>query len=185
MIRKATRDDRAQAAVLIYDAIHDIANALTGETEDPKVLQQLEAFYCQEMNRLSYHNCLVKSVDNQAVGIVIAYHGKDAQQLDEPIVEHLKGKNSGCEPVIDQEADEDDFYIDTVSVNPQFSGRGFGTELLNAAVDWACQLGYSTVSLNVEENNFNARRLYERLGFEYEKEIMINNHVYAYLVKRI
>ncbi|MGN1386889.1 MAG: GNAT family N-acetyltransferase [Bacillus sp. (in: firmicutes)] len=185
MIRKATKTDREQASVLIYDAIHDIANALTGEHEDQKVLQQLGAFYCQEMNRLSYHNCLIKSVDNQAVGIVIAYHGKDAQQLDAPIAAHLQNKNPDKVPVIDQEADEDDFYIDTVSVNPQFSGRGFGTELLNAAVDLASQLGYSTVSLNVEENNQKARRLYERLGFMYKKEIMINNHVYAYLVKQI
>lgn len=185
MIRNATQNDREQAAILIYDAIHDIAHALTGEDEQQKVLQQLEVFYCQESNRLSYRNCLIKSADDQAVGIVIAYHGKEAKQLDEPILAHLQTKNPESNPVIDKEADETDFYIDTVSVNPQFSGRGFGTELLHAAIDLARRLGYSTVSLNVEENNHKARRLYERLGFMYEKEIMINNHVYAYLVKQI
>lgn len=185
MIRNATKNDCEQAAVLIYDAIHDIAHALTGELDKQNVLKQLEVFYCQEMNRLSYRNCLIKSVDDQVVGIVIVYHGKDAQQLDEPILAHLQAKNPKNNLVIDKEADETDFYIDTVSVNPQFSGRGFGTELLNAAIEKARQLGYSTVSLNVEENNQKARRLYERLGFMYKKEIMINNHVYAYLVKQI
>jgi len=185
MIRNATRDDRAQAAVLIYDAIHDIAHALTGETDKQNVLQQLEAFYCQEVNRMSYHNCLIKSVEGEVVGIVVAYHGKDAQQLDGPILAHLQEKNPESESVIDKEADEIDFYIDTVSVDPQFCGRGFGTELLQAAIEQARQQGYSTVSLNVEENNHKAHRLYERLGFAYKKEIMINGHMYYYLVKNI
>ncbi|MEK3889109.1 GNAT family N-acetyltransferase [Bacillus sp. FSL K6-3431] len=184
MIRKAEKQDYKQAAVLIYNAIHDIANALTGEHDKEKVLEQLERYFYQEGNRLSYHNCLVKTVDHGPVGIIIAYHGRDAQNLDAPIRTHVR-KSTGKEPFLNQEADVTDFYVDTLSVNPKFGGRGFGTELLQSMTNYAKVQGYPTVSLNVEETNDKARRLYERLGFSYKETIMINHHVYHYLVKTI
>ncbi|WP_019242126.1 MULTISPECIES: GNAT family N-acetyltransferase [Bacillus] len=184
-IRKATKEDRKEAAVLIYDAIHDIAHVLTGEIDKEKVLVQLEEFFCQETNRMSYHNCLVKTVDHQVVGLVIAYHGSDALQLDEPIYRHLQSKQPNVESIIDPEADEKDYYLDTLSVNPSFGGKGFGTELIKATINYSLELGYSSVSLNVEENNTKARQLYERLGFEFEKNITINHHTYAYMVKYV
>ena len=184
-IRQARKQDSTQAAVLFYAAIHDIAHALTGETENEKVLEQLERYFCQEYNRISYRNCFVKTVNEEVVGIVVAYHGKDAMSLDEPIVAHLKDKKGKRGFHIDQEADEEDYYIDTVSVNPQFSRQGFGTELLQFICQYAECSGYSSISLNVEENNSSARRLYERLGFEQKKDITINNHTFSYLVKQL
>lgn len=183
-IRNALKQDRKKAVILIYDAIHDIAYALSGENEKPKVLEQLERYFCQEVNRISYNNCLVKMVDDEPVGIVIAYHGKDAWQLDKPIRQHLKNL-TGKELALDKEADASDYYVDTVSVNPLYRGRGIGTELLQAVIVQAKDRGYSTVSLNVEEKNLKARRLYERLGFTYKKTILINNHLYDYLVKKL
>lgn len=184
-IRKAMKKDSKQAAVLMYDAIHDIADALTGETDRTKVLTQLENYFCEEVNRLSYHNCLVKTEGDEAIGIIIAYHGKDADKLDAPILSFLAEKNPEKEIVLDKEADEQDYYLDTVSVNPSFAGKGIGTDLLQAAIEAGKALGHSRVSLNVEENNQAARRLYERLGFEYEKTITINGHAYFYLVKHV
>ena len=185
MICQARKEDSKKAATLIYDAIHDIAHALTGEKEKVEVLKQLEEYFQQENNRMSYRNCFVKMVEEEVVGIVVAYHGKDAMSLDEPIVAHLKDKKGERGFHIDQEADEEDYYIDTVSVNPQFSRQGFGTELLQFICQYAECSGYSSISLNVEENNSSARRLYERLGFEQKKDITINNHTFSYLVKQL
>lgn len=184
MIRQAEKTDYKEASILIHDAIHDIAYALTGENEKRKVLEQLENYFCQESNRLSYHNCFVKVIDDKPVGIIVAYHGKDAKELDKPICKHVK-QVTGKTPSFDQEADETDFYIDTLSVNPTFGGRGFGTELLQFSIATAKAQGYPTISLNVEENNVKARKLYERLGFSYKKTIVINHHDYHYLVKKL
>ncbi len=184
-IRQAKKQDSKQAAVLIYDAIHDIAHALTGETEREKVYEQLEKYFCQEHNRISYRNCFVKTIEDEVVGLVLAYHGEDALALDEPIVRHLKENHADQEIRIDPETDKEDYYIDTVSVNAAFCGRGFGTELLQTIMQHAKGQGYPSVSLNVEENNANARRLYERLGFEKKKDILINGHVFSYLVKKL
>lgn len=183
MIRPARKEDRSQAAVLMVDAIHDIANALTGESDKTKVLEQMEKYFCEEINRLSYRNCLIKTVGEQPVGIVVAYHGKDAPALDAPILKHLE--KGGVAATLDIEADPDDYYIDTVSVSPEFGGRGFGTELLEAAIQHAVEQGYPTVSLNVEEDNVKARKLYKRLGFQRKKDIVIHHHTYAYMVKSL
>ncbi|MCM3671136.1 GNAT family N-acetyltransferase [Mesobacillus maritimus] len=181
MIRPAKKDDKRFASCLIYDAIDDIALSLTGETEKNKVLSQLGQFFCEDQNRLSYRNTLVKTVDGLPIGIAITYHGKDAYSLDEPIRQHLL-KTNGVKPNIDQEADESDFYLDTLSVNPQFGGRGYGTELLNASIQSGKELGYHTLSLNVEKSNTKARKLYERIGFTYKKTITIHQHLYDYMV---
>ncbi|MCJ8008331.1 GNAT family N-acetyltransferase [Lederbergia wuyishanensis] len=184
MIRQAQKRDYQEAAVLIYDAIHDIAHALTGEKQKENVLEQLGNYFIQEKNRLSYRNCFVKTVDDIPVGIIVAYHGKDAYELDEPIRTHIEEK-TGKEAYFDQEADETDFYLDTLSVNPQFGGKGFGTELIQSMTTYANEQGFATFSLNVEESNYKACKLYERLGFIYKKTITINHHLYHYLVKTL
>lgn len=183
-IRKAIKQDSAKAAVLIYDAIDDIANVLTGEKEKQKVLKRLELYFSQEVNRLSYHNCLVKIIDDEPVGIAIAYHGKDSWKLDESIREYLKNITSK-EVKLDSEADVADYYLDTLSVNPLFGGQGIGTDLLNGVIYEAKEQGYRTISLNVDKKNVKARKLYEKMDFVYKKSIKINNHYYDYLVKCI
>lgn len=182
-VRKAKPEDGRQAAILIYDAIHDIAHSLTGETENHKVLWQLEKFFSQEGNRLSYQNCFVKVVDEEVIGLILVYHGSKARELDAPIISRLDKLNKSI--IIDVEADETDFYIDTLSVNPLFGGKGYGTELIKYISETASVCGYTTISLNVEENNERARQLYERLGFKKAKRIIINGHFYDYLVKYV
>lgn len=185
-IRTADKKDSKQAARLIYDAIHDIAEALTGEQETDRILQGLEAYFKEEGNRLSYENTLVKSTKEHAVaGLVIVYSGSDAKKLDEPILAHLQQRKPQSPATIDEEADEEDFYIDTISVSPPFRGKGIGTELLQAAIAFAAEKGFKMVSLNVEENNNKAKQLYERFGFIFKKYRIINGHTYLYMVKEL
>ena len=184
MIREARTDDKKEAAILIYDAILDIAHSLTGETEEELVLEELEFLFSREGNRLSYENCLVKELEGKAIGLVLTYPGKDADKLDESIKEYIKEKE-GKAPVIDKEADETDYYIDTVCVNPKYRGKQIGTHLLEASILRAKQAGYKTVSLLVEKNNTNARKLYKNLGFTYKKTITVHHHLYDYLIREV
>ncbi|WP_163102863.1 GNAT family N-acetyltransferase [Peribacillus alkalitolerans] len=183
-IRKANIQDKKYAAELMYLAMHDIAEALTGENEQLLVQQGLEELYLLKGNRLSHENCLVKCVDDKVVGIVILYHGSQAQTLDRPIQVRLFAK-LGSNIEIDSEADLEDFYIDTLSVFPEHGGKGYGTELLKQAFSLALENQYSTISLNAETENSSAIRLYKRLGFKEKKEIRINNSDYYYMVKEL
>jgi len=51
---------------------------------------------------------------------------------------------------------------------PAFRHRGIGTALLSAAVAAAWARGLTRIELTVREDNANAKRLYERLGFRSE-----------------
>ncbi|WP_157950952.1 GNAT family N-acetyltransferase [Peribacillus acanthi] len=183
-IRKAKLKDRKQVAKLMYLAMHDIAESLTGEKEQRLVLEGLEELFVLKGNRLNLENCLVKCVDGKVVGVLVAYHGSQAKSLDLPIQERLM-KKLGINIEIDTEADLVDYYIDTLSVFPENSGKGYGTELLQQAFHIAKEHNYPTVSLNAETENSSAIRLYNRLGFTTKKIIQINGSDYYYMVKEI
>lgn len=60
--------------------------------------------------------------------------------------------------------------IPQLSVRPEFQRRGLGTRLIQEHFRLARGQGLRTVSLSVSEDNRDALRLYERLGFQRIKE---------------
>lgn len=56
-------------------------------------------------------------------------------------------------------------YISHLTVKPELCGKGIGTSLCNYIFDYCKKLGYCEISLAVLLNNYNAIRLYHRLGF--------------------
>ncbi|MGE8203309.1 GNAT family N-acetyltransferase [Heyndrickxia sp. NPDC080065] len=182
--RYAEKNDAKEAAYLIHLAIHDIAESLTGESEQTKIREVLAQLFSQEDNRLSYQNCLVMEVDNNLAGIIIAYAGDDAEALDKPILERLYRKSDESSISLDKEADHGDYYLDTVSVKPEYQGKRIGTLLIQEAEKLASRKGYNRVSLNVAEDNPRAKQLYIKLGYNKVKVIEINGHEYDYMVKQ-
>lgn len=181
--RPAVKSDSKAAAELIHLAIDDIAKQLTGQTKTENIRKTLASFFCEKNNRLSYQNIIVADVLGEAVGIVMTYPGEIAPILDESILSRLRKKKNNQEIYLDKEADYGDFYIDTLSVSPQFQGYGIGTALIKEAEKMAKQIGYSRISLNVAHDNPAAKSLYQKLGYVDEKVIQINGHHYDYMVK--
>lgn len=58
-------------------------------------------------------------------------------------------------------------YIGTVGVLPEYRGRGIASALLAQTLDYLAGKGITTATLFVEDQNRNARRLYDRLGWRY------------------
>jgi ribosomal protein S18 acetylase RimI-like enzyme len=184
-IRKATPEDADKAAILTRLAIKEIAEVLTGETEEERILYVLADLFRKSGNRISYENTFVSEHDGQVSGLIIAYHGKDAESLDEPIVKRLRTKMKDPSVTLDKEAEMKDFYLDTLCVNPNFQGKGIGSALIQYVEGYAKQKGYPRVSLVVENENEGANRLYSRLGYKEMKTITISGHEFGYMVKEI
>jgi len=53
-----------------------------------------------------------------------------------------------------------------IATVPQFRGRGLGRSLMQGLIQLAKSEGRPALSLSVEEDNWRAVRLYQRLGFE-------------------
>ena len=65
-----------------------------------------------------------------------------------------------------REVDNDRFLIDGICVAKACRGKGVGSRLLAALYQEAAERGYAAVRLDVVQENFLARALYERHGFQ-------------------
>ena len=173
MIKQANKNSITNISTLIYDAIHDIANTLTGENEDKKILETLDYYIKMDVCRLSYNNIYTYETNNQIVGLLLAYNSNDVEKLDSPMIEHLKRKNIFLDS-FEKECFEDEFYIDTVSVSPSFQGRGIAKEL-----------DFGKLSLLVDFENPKAKALYERLGFQDNEILKVSGSNFYHMIKEI
>ncbi|GIO29693.1 MULTISPECIES: GNAT family N-acetyltransferase [Paenibacillus] len=184
-IRQAVPEDARQAARLLYDALHDVAHQLTGEEKEQDVVEMLERYFAADEGRLSHKQALVKEIDGVVAGVVVAYGGDQIAELDRPILDRLRKLKNDPHFRLDKESDEDEYYIDTLSVSPAFGGQGIGTKLIRASEEQASALGYGKIAMAVVTDNARAYSLYLHLGYEVDKEITINGHVYYHMVKRL
>ena len=184
MIKKADKKNINNISILIYDAIHSVANTLTGENEDKKILETLDYYIKMDVCRLSYNNIYTYIIDNQNVGILLAYSSNDVEKLDKPMLEHLKRKNIFLDS-FEKECFEDEFYIDTVSVFEKFQGRGIAKELFYFIEQKAKELAFKKVSLLVDVDNLKALKLYEKIGFKKNTILQISKHDYHHMIKML
>jgi ribosomal protein S18 acetylase RimI-like enzyme len=149
----------------------------------------LENFFEQEDNRVSYKNTLVieKSEsgrgDRTIVGVAISYDGTLARKLDEPLEEAARSKCGLSDYRIPTEAEPDEFYLDTVSVNRNYQGRGIGRQLIEAVCEQGRRLGRNRVGLLVDVTNSDAKRLYERLQFRVDKQRELAGEMYFHMIR--
>ena len=183
MIKQTTRTN-PKISILILNAIHNLANMLTGEEEKEKILKTLDSFVFMDVNRLSYKNTYTYDIEDELAGLIIAYDSNKVSQLDSPILKHLESKNIFLE-AFDKECFEDEFYIDTVSVFQKFQGRGIAKELFCFVEQKAKELAFKKVSLLVDVDNLKALKLYEKIGFKKNTILQISKHDYHHMIKML
>ncbi|MGB5945425.1 GNAT family N-acetyltransferase [Paenisporosarcina sp.] len=182
LIRKARPADAESAVPLIIEAIGSIAEQMTGETDATAVQQELIHLFKCEDNRHSYLKTVIAERDDAIMGVMVLYSGFEAIQLDANLVNWLR-KKTGDNIVIPPEARSDEYYIDTVCVNPTYRGLGIGSLLLAKAEEIAHDAGFSKVALNVELEKEAAIRLYERVGYHEAEPWEIYGGSFHHMVK--
>lgn len=181
-VRQAQIKDGSKVAPLIVDAIGEIANRITGEETPEAVIEGLIELFEREDNRNSYLNTYVAECNGEVAGMMIVYGGDQAVSLDAQLEKWLAAKNAPVQ-TIEVEANPDEFYIDTVCVDPQFRGQGIGTILLKYAETLCKEQGYPKLSLSVELQKKRARHLYEKIGYVYSEPWMIIGEEFDHMVK--
>ena len=56
-------------------------------------------------------------------------------------------------------------YIEELTVDTEFRGKGIGQSLMNRSIEWAREKNYPGVMLETQTNNVPACKLYEKCGF--------------------
>ncbi|WP_161631188.1 GNAT family N-acetyltransferase [Paenibacillus pinihumi] len=183
MIRPAEIKDSREIAGLIYEIWEGMDLFILKLYSREAIQEGLIQAVADQDNKFSHQNILVEEQDGRVAGMIAIYDGAREFVLHDRLIAILRQ----CflrEPFeADQEADIGELYIDAVCVDKSYRGQGLGTKLLQAAESYGAEKGFAVISLNVEQDNTGARRLYEALGYQEVKQIMIAGHHYAHMVK--
>ena len=189
-IRRATIEDVAYIAEGIYYAF-----LLEDEGLYNQWIKILKDVCAQEDTHYSYRNTWIAEVDGERAegdgertivggeraGMMIAVDGKHYREQRDKMYPQLKGLfdvafGKGWDEMED-EAKSGEFYIDSLAVSLPYRNQGVGTALIEKAKELARELGIAVVTLAVEPEN-RAKKLYEKLGFAYQRRIEIFNEEY-------
>lgn len=69
------------------------------------------------------------------------------------------------QPIHDEVLDRAIGYVSIIAVSENASGQGIGRQLMQAAEDWAREMSYPALVLDVFASNESARQFYVRQGF--------------------
>ena len=189
-IRKATKEDVAYIAEGIYHAF-----LLEDEGLYNQWIRTLKKVCAQDDTHYSYKNTWIAEVDRkiaeadgervdvdrERAGMMIAVDGEHYREQRDKMYPQLKelfdvAFGKGWDEMED-EAKPGEFYIDSLSVSLPYRSHGVGTALIEKAKEIAQEQGISMVTLAVEPQN-RAKKLYQKLGFAYQRVIRIFNEEY-------
>lgn len=175
--REASKADAASISELMMLAMDKIVYDFIGKTDYDEGVLFLKKLIEQENNQYSYQNTIVVEYVNQFAGTTTFYDGSKLDELRKPVLELLK-KDYNQEIHPQDETQTGEIYIDTIAVSEKFRGKGIGSKILDYLIEEIGQKQNKTLGLLVDFTNPNAKKLYERKGFEVvgEKMLMNENH---------
>ena len=170
-IRKAEKKDARFLAKTVISAIgEDICADFAGGNERlPLIYELFEGLAERDDSQYSYTNAFIAEENDQAIGAIIGYDGARLRSLRSTFVtlaNEILGMAMTDEEFAERgdEADSDEFYLDSLFVESEYRNRGIGSELIRYSVEANKNSG-KPMGLLVEPENLNAKRLYEKLGF--------------------
>lgn len=166
IIPARNKDASFIASCVVYAIGEEITRKLAGEEHTPEDVHGLfQELAERDDTQYSYKNTIVAiDDDDAAVGAVIGYDGAKLPILKDHFVSDVMTKLGKDMSGMGDECDADEYYIDTLAVDPAFRGMGIARQLLTAAIDKAKTIG-KPAGLLVDKHNHRARNLYENMGF--------------------
>ncbi len=164
IIRKAKIEDTEVIAGCMMLAMDQIVYKLIGEESRSKAICFLESLIRQKETQYSYENCWVMEAQGKIVSVVNIYDGAQLKELSTAVVKQLKA-DFKREFNLEAETRTGEFYIDTLSVCPNWQGKGLGTKMLRFLIGEYVTKSNKTLGLLVDKENSDAKRLYLKLGF--------------------
>ena len=139
--------------------------------------------YRYSYRRIWVHLDEAKKID----GILAMYSDRDQAIIDLALRPFLAkvGLPETVKIFTDKEAQKNEWYLDALAVDPKHWRQGIGGQLLSVADKIALQHGYHKISLNVDQANTTAQRLYQHKGFVKTNEMMIGSRRYDHMIKTL
>lgn len=78
---------------------------------------------------------------------------------------NIDGKSAGCIAIEKSMKEKDSFYIEKVSMLPEYRHKGYGSKLLEFAEEKIIDRGGSIISVSLIDSNFRLKQWYIKHGF--------------------
>jgi ribosomal protein S18 acetylase RimI-like enzyme len=168
-LRPAHKADCRRIAELYRISSDGVADYIWAKLAEPgeDLLDVGRRRYEREGTAFSYENCKMVELRGSVVGMLVAF----PMEVDEGYVE--------TDPVLVpyRVLEEDQsYYVCGMAVDPEHRRKGIGKALMAEAEKTCRELGLRKLSLIVFEQNADAIRLYERLGYVEKRRHPVIRH---------
>ena len=157
--KPAQKSDSRTIASLYSIASDGVADYIWTKLAQPgeDILDVGQRRYEREETLFSYQNCTLAMQRETILGMLVAFPmfvDENAEPEEDPVLV----------PFYKLEEDNS-YYICGLALFPEYRRQGIGTKLMKLAESHALDKGFSKLSLIVFEQNIDAKRLYDRLGY--------------------
>lgn len=169
IIRDARQEDAEAISRAIQMALHEEGCMALAGSEDrlPLVDRTFTALAGRPDSQYSYVNSIVaEDAEGNVAGAIVSYDGALLHQLRQAFVEEANDIMDAnfIEEEMDLETSDDEVYLDSLAVFPEYRGRGLARKLIDAACQRHAASG-KPFGLLCAPGNDDAYALYQRLGF--------------------
>jgi ribosomal protein S18 acetylase RimI-like enzyme len=182
VIRKGKKNDGKALAELIMIVVRQMNLPLVSEIGEEKLAKMFEESIIDPAYRYSSNRALIAEINGKVVGAAFGYHAGDEDIIDASFQKQLEKNGLGDKVLFtDSEAQEGEWYLDTLAVFHDYRGQGIGSELLKNLPQFVKNSGVEFIGLNVDFDNPKAEKLYEQIGFKTTGIMTISGHLYKHM----
>ncbi|MDV7756736.1 GNAT family N-acetyltransferase [Liquorilactobacillus mali] len=187
LIRKATKKD-SSAIVSLFNIIIDEMDLDVIKSLDRSKLDIVfqKSFETQEF-LTDWAQTTVAVENDKVVGFLYGYSFENEKKINKLMHSFLQ--DAGLSPSIvifsDPEAFPNEWYLNSIAVDPEYQGHGIGSKLLETATIVAAKQNKNKLGLNVDWENPRAEALYYSYGFRNVGLTILGDHNYNHLQKNV
>ena len=182
-IRAAQANDASFTGSMITLSLHELADHLFQQNTDV-IEAMITKLFARNAGRFGYKYASVAECENGPVGLLVAYRGDEVNRLNLETIPHLISVLGFAKAIGfiyrgvrlpgGKEAEDDEFFLSNLAILPSMQGRSFGSQLLAYAEKLAHENNLKKSSLIVSWHNTDAKRLYERIGYQVVEAVQDN-----------
>ena len=170
-LRKATVADARFIAENVLRALHI-------EETNEQHIEHLAGISRRDDTLYSWRNATIALYDGVPAGLMVAYDGaryRSMRDITFPMIRIYVGDDYNS---MDDEACAGEFYLDSLSVLPEFQRRGIASALIQEMLRLRDEAGIPLATILVDPENDTAYSLYTKNGFRRNGQRTVFNTTY-------
>lgn len=180
--RNATQEDTELVALctMASTGLYDLNKPIDGFLKD--IYSNLH-YLCSKTDTLySYSKARLALLNNIPIGSIVGYPGtfyKEARAITFNYFKEHAGMDFHSSDI---ECEKDEYYLDCLSILPQYRGCGYGLAIIQDSITLAHSIGYNKITCMVATDEPQLEKYYSSLGFSYQKDLNCFNSPYRKLL---